>query len=398
MTAATTPSPSKPQPASRLEAAKAIGGLIDAEAAEAERRRTLTTKTVEAMGEAGLFAVALPREVGGDEADFTTQIAVWEEVSRADGSAGWCLMAGATASAFVAAYMEDEAVEEMFGARPWVVHGGQFAPRGMAEITEGGYRVSGQWSFGSGTGHAAYVTGGVMPSRDGNVLMREDGMPEMAVVCVPREQVELLDNWHVMGLQGTGSYDYKLDDVFVPQAYTFPLLTKEPRRGGAIFRMGVLPITAAGHAGFALGVGRRALDEIRELAKAKHRLGASNPVAEQATFQKEYARMEAALRAARLLVIDTFGEALRHAEAGDEVGNQERALLRTATVHATDVAADAAAFAYKAGGSDALRDGSALQRCFRDMHAGTQHLFVDHNIYIQTAQVLLGLAPPALVI
>ena len=376
-----------------LDAARALAPLVEADADAADQQCTLTRRTVDAFVEHGLHAIALPRELGGAEADFDTQIAVYEEISRADGSAGWCLMAGAVSSAFAAAYMGDAAVREMFEGRTGVIHAGQLAPRGMAEREAGGYRVNGQWSFGSGCAHSAYILGSCMEMADGQPLIHEaSGLPEMLVVCLPREKVELLDNWNVMGLRGTGSFDYAIADRHVPAEYTFPLLRAEPRRGGPLYRTGIFVLTAAGHTGFALGVGRRALDEIRSIAAGKQRLG-NALLNSQPTFQRDFARAEAQLRSARFFVLDAFGQALRLVEAGDDLTLESRALVRLATTHATEVAAQAARFAYQAAGSDALRNPSVLQRAFRDLHTGTQHIFVDDKTYTDAAQVLLGIAP-----
>ena len=389
MQAATTST----DPVDWLARARAIAPVLTEEAAAGEEAGTLTRRAVDAIGGAGLFGLALPAGLGGAEADLATQLAVWEEVSRADGSAGWCLMAGATSSAVAGAYCAPDAARQMFEGAEWVVHAGQFAPRGQGVALEGGYRVSGEFSFGSGAGHAAWIAGGFIPLYDGQPRILESGLPEMRVACVPREKVEFRDNWTVMGLQGTGSYDYAIPEQVVPEGFTFPLLDNQVRQGGALFRLGVLTITAAGHAGFALGVGRRALDEITTLARTKQRMGAASPVAESPIFQRELARSEAKLRAARLLVFDAFGVVERAVLAGGEPELEDRALVRTATTWATEVAAEVATFAYRAGGTDPLRSPSALQRAWRDILAGTQHIFVEDKTYTDSAQVWLGIAP-----
>jgi alkylation response protein AidB-like acyl-CoA dehydrogenase len=226
--------------------------------------------------------------------------------------------------------------------------------------------------------------------------MLEIGLPEMRVACLPKSRVVIKGNWHVAGLQGTGSFDYAVPEQLVEEGFTFPLLTAVPKLGGALFRVGVLMITAGGHAGFALGVGRRALDEIEALARTKQRMGAAAPVAESPLFQRELARHEAELRAARLLAFDAFGAIERGALAGDEPSQAQRALVRTATTWVTEVAARAADFAYRFAGTDSLRLPSALQRAWRDIHAGTQHIFVEDRTYVDSGQVFLGIAPPFL--
>lgn len=373
--------------------ARALAPVVEKEAQASEQAGTLTHPVVDALAGAGLFGLALPRALGGAEEGFEAQLGVWEEVSRADGSAGWCLMAGATSSAFAGAFAAPEAARQMFAGRPWVVHAGQFAPRGAGAAVEGGFRVAGEYSFGSGAAHAQWIAGGFIPLYDGQPRIQTTGLPEMRVALLPREKVVFKNNWYVMGLQGTGSFDYAIPEQVVAEGFTFDLFTDEPRQGGDFYRAGVLMITAAGHAGFALGVGRRALDEIRSLALRKQRMGAAAPVAHGSLFQRDFARSEAKLRAARLLVFDAFGAVERAVRAGRRPSPEQRALVRTATTFATEVAAEVADFAYRSAGTDSLRLPSALQRAWRDIRAGTQHVFVEEKTYLDSAAVWLGIAP-----
>ena len=151
-------------------------------------------------------------------------------------------------------------------------------------------------------------------------------------------------------------------------------------------------MTAAGHAAFALGVGRRALDEIRDIATTRQRMGDPTALAGKPTFQKGYIRAEAKLRSARLFVLDSFGDAYRAVQQGDDVTLEQRALLRSATCFATEAAKEATAFAHETAGTVAIRNGTILQRCFRDMHTGSQHVFIGEKVYMDCAQVLLGTA------
>jgi len=376
--------------------ARKLAPVAREEALASERGGTLTERVVRAIGEAGLFGLAVPACLGGAEQGLETQLDVWEVVSCADGSAGWCLMACATASAFAGAFCGPEAAREMFRGGGWVSHAGQFAPRGQGSVTPGGYRVQGDYSFGSGCAHSQWIAAGFVPLRDGAARLLESGLPEMHVAYLPREEVLFRGNWHVAGLQGTGSFDYSVLDKEVPEAFTFPLFVDAPRQGGDLYRLGIFPITAAGHAGFALGVGRRALDEIERLAHQKTRMGAAEPVARSPRFQHELARAEAKLRAARAFVYDAFGDIERGVLAGDAPRLEQRALVRTATTYATEVAAEVADFSYNFAGTDSLRLPSDLQRSWRDIHAATQHVFVDAKTYLDSAQVFLGIAPPHL--
>jgi len=332
----------------------------------------------------------LPRALGGEEPDFAELLETWEELSRADGSAGWTAMANGSGAAAAASYLSDAAVAAVFGDDPAATVGGQFAPRGMGTPTGNGFRVQGEYSFGSGSGHSGYVSAGFMALENGAPRIAPSGLPEMHVGFVPREQVEFRDNWNVMGLAGTGSYDYAVSDVEIPEGFSFPLFTREPRRGSPLFRLGMMPVTAAGHAAWALGVARRALDELTDMASARQRMGDASPLAGKPTFQRDLARAEARLRAARLYVFDAFGALGELAARGDEPSLAQRAEVRLATNEATESMVEVTRTAHAYAGTVAVRDDSALRRAFLDAHTGSQHAFISEKVWTDCGQVLLG--------
>lgn len=372
-----------------LARAEALADLIGSEAERSESEATLSPVVVAALHESGLFGLMVPKELGGEEADLPTVLEVYEAVCRADGSTGWTLLANATTSAFAGAYTGAAAVDAMFDGATTPVAAGQFSPRGTAVRDGDAYTVSGSYSFGSGSAHAAWIGGGALELRDGEFVLSASGMPVIRAYFVPRDQVEFLGNWDVMGLVGTGSYDYEVPEQRVDEAFTFDLVNAEARRGGPVYRLGVLGLTAAGHAAFALGVGRRGMEELTRIVQTKHRLGA-DPLRDQQLFRHDYAMHDAALHAARAFVLESFAVVQDVLEAGDDPSPVQRQRLRQATTYATRVATDAVRFAYTAAGTDALRP-SVLQRCFRDLHAATQHLVVDNNTLTETTRVLLGL-------
>jgi hypothetical protein len=300
-------------------------------------------------------------------------------------------LANATTSAFAGAYTGRAAVDAMFDGARIPVAAGQFSPRGTATRTDdgAGFTVSGRYSFGSGSAHAGWIGGGALELADGELVMAPTGLPFIRAYFVPRDRVTFLGNWDVMGLAGTGSYDYEVPEQTVAEDFTFNLVAAEARRGGPVYRLGVLGLTAAGHAAFALGVGRRGMDELTRIVQTKHRLGA-DPLRDQQLFRHDYAMHDAALLAARAFVFESFAVVQDVLEAGDDPTIEQRQRLRQSATYATRVATDAVRFAYTAAGSDALRPG-VLQRCFRDLHAATQHLVVDNNTLTETTRVLLGL-------
>lgn len=212
--------------------ARTMRDLVRAEAGESERRRTLTDKIVNEMWSTGLMSAFNPTAAGGTEPAFAEMIETWIEMAWQDGSFGWIGIANLPSTFAAATYLPDDGFAEVFSAADnRVTMGGQFFPNGQGSAVDGGYRLSGSWSFGSGTGHAQYIAAGFFPMDDGEMRWIREGVPDMQVAVVPREQITFNDGWFVQGLKGTGSYDYSAEDVFVPQGRTFGLFAREPRRG-----------------------------------------------------------------------------------------------------------------------------------------------------------------------
>jgi alkylation response protein AidB-like acyl-CoA dehydrogenase len=215
----------------------------------------------------------------------------------------------------------------------------------------------------------------------------------MRVAFLPREEVTFTDGWHVQGLKGSGSYDYNVADVFVPECRTMPLFSREPFRGtSAASRMGLMPITAAGHASFALGVAKSMLDDVADLALTKVRMGDDGALANRASFQRGLSHHTAMWKAARLLVLDTFTGAERVVADGGALTPALRADLRVAATYATEASREIVQWAHLAAGTAAIREGSRLERAFRDLYTGTQHVFIGEKTYTDAARIHLGLA------
>lgn len=375
-----------------VEQAHALRDVVRDHAAESEQLRTLAPAIVDAMWSGGLMSAFNPAVAGGSEPAFAEMIETWIEMAWQDGSFGWVGIANFPSSFAAATYLPDDGFAEVFTANDnRVTMGGQFFPNGQGVAVDGGYRLTGAWSFGSGTGHAEYVAAGFLPMVDGEIRWAGEGIPDMQVAVVPRAEVSFKDGWHVQGLRGTGSYDYAIDDVFVPHDRTFALFTRDPKRGSApAGRMGMMPVTAAGHAAWALGVAKSMLDDVAELAATKFRMSDMASLASRPTFQKDLAHHVAAWRAARLLVLDAFGGAEKAVADGAELTPTMRADMRVAAVFATDTARNCAEWAHLAAGTTSIREGSRLERAFRDIYTGTQHAFISEKVAIDAAQVWLG--------
>jgi alkylation response protein AidB-like acyl-CoA dehydrogenase len=373
--------------------ARALRPIIEADAQVGESATTTTARVVDAIAEAGLFWALVPRELGGAECGITEAIGVFDELAYADGSTGWSAMANMTSSCLAAIYTDDDAVKAMFAPGQMGIHAGMLGPVGRATSTADGYIVAGHYQFGSGCSHATWIGAGTLEhDRDGGLVTDGSGIPAMRVAFLRADQVELRGNWDVLGLGGTGSYDYEIDNQFVAAGFTFPLLSAALQRGGDHYNIGLFGLVASGHAGFALGVGRRVLDEILELAATKQRMAHFTTIASDQLFQRDFAIHDAAMRAARAYVFEAFDEAEAVAVSGSTPTPVQQQRLRQATTYATRVAADAARFAYLWAGSNALRNGSVLQRCFRDIHAGTQHIYVDNDTLTAYTQTMTAAA------
>lgn len=370
----------------------AMADVVTAEAGASEQARTLTAPIVDAMWDTGLMTYMNPTPAGGREPGFAEMIDIWQRMAWLDGSFGWIGIANLPSSAAVAAYLPDEGFAEVFGSGDRVTMGGQFAPNGQGVVVEGGYRLSGSWNFGSGTGHSAFVCAGFLPVEDGNFQFDATGQIRLMAAVLPRDEVTFTDGWHVQGLKGTGSYDYNVTDVFVPEHRTFELFCRTPFRGEApTFRMGLMAITAAGHAAWALGVAESMLDDVRDVALSKARMGDMETLAHKPSFQRGYAHHLSMWRAARLLVVDAFTRAESAVAAGEELTPTLRADMRMAATYATEACREVAQWAHLAAGTTAIREGSRFERAFRDLYTGTQHAFISEKTYLESAQVVLGL-------
>lgn len=329
-------------------------------------------------------------QAGGCEPTFTEIIETWIEMAIQDGAMGWIGIANMPSAMAASAYLPEEGFQELFGNPvDRVTVGGQFFPNGSGESIGDGYMLSGSWNFGSGTGHSQYIACGFFPVVNGEAIFE---LTEIRAALVPREQVQFNDGWHVQGLRGTGSYDYSVTEVFVPESRCFPLFTRSPERGTSpLFRMGLMPITAAGHASWALGVSKSMLDDIADLALKKVRMSDMETLALRTTFQRNLAHFTGMWRAAHAGVIDTFGSAEQAVAAGEELTPRMRADMRVAATYATEASREVGQWAHLAAGTTAIRDGSRMERAFRDLYTGTQHAFISEKTYIDAAQIWLGL-------
>jgi len=362
------------------ERAKEIGLLASKHAQHGDEHGQLAEAVVEAMHQHQMFGMWVPRSVrGGSELDPITSLETIANVAYGDPSAGWVMMAAALAVGSGAAYLEDDAVEELFSGDRMPVIAGQGTRPGKAVKHKDGFLLSGSWSFASGIKHGTHIhTLG---------LIEETGEPRIFVL--PVDQVKLIDNWDVMGLRGTGSIDYTIDNAYVPESYTHFAVTEEPKRGGSLYKLGIIGMAAMCHSGWALGLGRRLLDEMCGLLK--ERGGASGPQGSSPSFLEQYAKAEATYRSARAYVMESWRDIMDSLDRNEPVSVRQQTLIRSGMIHVTAASHQVAQFVYQAAGTQGLRAGT-VQRLFRDMHAGTQHIVASPPVYQAVGRELAGLA------
>jgi alkylation response protein AidB-like acyl-CoA dehydrogenase len=245
-------------PSSFIAAAASLAPQILACAEESERSRRLPMSLVEAMAEAGLFRLWIPRSLGGEEADPMTLVRIVEEVSRADGAAGWCVAIGGEYGVF-GGYLQKDAAREIYGSDPHVRTAGAFRPSGNAVVIDGGYRVTGRWPLGSGCQHSAWIVGGCRILDGDQPRLGADGTPVMRILFFPAAACEILDTWHSIGLRGTGSHDYSVTDVFVPAARSLSF-QEPPVEQGPLYAFPTIALFGAVLAAVPLGIARHAID------------------------------------------------------------------------------------------------------------------------------------------
>jgi alkylation response protein AidB-like acyl-CoA dehydrogenase len=373
--------------AALMQAVEQVRDVVMERADEAEELGTLPLPTVEALEAAGLFRLKLPRELGGAEADPVTHLEVVEAVSYIDPSAGWTTMIGSTSIGLLGAYLPDEAIEQIFPGGKIPRAAAVTIPAGKAAPVDGGYNVSGRWPFASGSRHAHWLAGGGRVPSDG------DAPPVYRMFAFPAEAAELQDNWHVSGLQGTGSCDFVLPERFIPAAFAWDFLAGPPHRGGPLYHIRAPGSMANEHAGFALGVARRALDTVVEIGATKRRGYAMkrSSLADRGVFQRMVGENDLRLRAARQLTIDAYERAFETVSAGEKVPPRLQAEMRAVCAFATAVAADVTTDAFRYAGASALYKTSLLQRHLRDINAASQHVTVSDIAYENHGKFILDL-------
>jgi alkylation response protein AidB-like acyl-CoA dehydrogenase len=365
----------------------ALGRLLAAlraRHAEFAANQQISDDVVDMMKAAGVYRALVARRFGGDEASPMEFLRLIETIAMADGSAGWVASFGF--SAIYLSALPIETLEEIYANGPDVVFAGGIYPPQPAANVPGGFSVSGRWAWGSGCTGADLIGVGIKPEDASGATA--PSLPRIAVM--PRARVKLVPNWEVNGLKGTGSHDMVVENVVVPEGWTFT-------RGGAsslttpLYRYPSMALAAQVLAVVALGVARAALDDLTALAGERDSITGAPVLAERAYVQSELAKAEAALRAARAFFFESTQQAYEHILAGDMLDAQERNLLRLSATHAAHTGADVAQTAYKLSGTTGIFRDHPIARRFQDALIVPQHAFLAEGTWQQAGKVFLNM-------
>lgn len=375
-----------------FDKAKGLSNFLSAQSARQEAAGRLSDETLSALRDAGLFGIFLPRNFGGSECWPTEGLAIFEALSYADGSTGWVVMTTQISIATASAYLDPEAAREIFEGKPVPLIAGQGAPNGTAEVERGGLRLTCRGAYGSGLLHSSYFhTGSVVTENGRPRMVPGTQTPDVRIFIVPVEKGELRGNWDVMGLRATGSVDYALTNIHVPEGYTHALQANVARTGGGLYRLGISGFGNLGHSAFALGTARRTLDELKALANREGAKPSNLALGSGEGFQEAFGSAEAQLRAARAFLYEVHGENELTLQRDEPLSTRQITLSRLALNHVTKIGSEICAMAFRFAGGAAIRD-SALQRCVRDMMVGAQHITTTPFVLRECAKELLDQA------
>ncbi len=375
-----------------LERVRALSPQIAAAGEAIERERRVPEPLLGALLDAGLFRMLLPRSIGGAELHPLTFMRVVEAIAATEASPAWNVCQNAVC-AVVAAYLEPQVAHRIWDDPRAILAWGPPDAETRAVAEDGGYRITGNWSFASGGRHANWL-GGYCPiyEADGTPRRAADGAAVRRVMLFPAEKATMTDAWHVVGLRGTASDSFSVTGLFVPHAYSVMRDdVSENREPGWLYCFKTTILFACGFASIALGVARSMVDAFVRLAQEKTPRGYSNPLRENAATQADLAQAEARLRSARIYLRQTLADICEAVQAAHELTVEQRITIRLATTHAIREAREVGDFAYEAAGATAIFTSNPFERRFRDLHTIAQQVQGRKSHYQSVGKFLLGL-------
>ena len=375
---------------SPLDVVRELAPKIRAAADEIEAERELPRPLFEALADAGLFHLALPRALGCPELDLPSYIQVIEELGKVDASTAWTINQGAIFATY-AARMPREIARSIWIDVPRGVVANTPAPTAQAVVVPGGYRVSGRQGFSTGCRHAAWLAAHAQVVENGRLRLEANGQPEARYLFVPVADGELLDTWRVRGMRGTGTHHFAVSDVFVPAERTVLSVTAPLLETGPLYQIPRTLEFASGDAAVALGVARACLDTFFELAGAKTPRAMHGLLRDQPMVQADVGQAEAYLRSGRALLSETVRDTWAAVSPSGTISLDQRAALRIATTHAIRLAVQVVDTVYNAAGATAVYESHLLQRHFQDIHVISQHMQSRRANYELVGRHWLGL-------
>jgi alkylation response protein AidB-like acyl-CoA dehydrogenase len=374
-----------------IERARALAPLITREADEIERTRRLTEPVVSALIENGLYRVLLPQSLGGAEAPPEIFMQMLEEVAKADASTAWCL-GQCSVCAMTAAYLDPDAANQIFNAPPGILAWGAIAHE--VQAVPGGYRANARWDFASGSRQASWLGAHVqIVEADGTRRLKPNGAPEVRTILFPLASATMYDVWDVIGLNGTGTDSYSVDNLFIPEKFT--ALRDDPtalREKGPLYRLTTNMVFGLGFAAVSVGVARATLDAAVDLTRSKTPAGLKK-MQENNAVQGTIGRNEASLRAARAYLYATAAEVWRDLTRTGNFTEEHRAALRLASTWTIHQAASVVDAAYHMAGATAVFSANKFERRFRDMHAIAQQIQARDTHYEDVGKMILTADP-----
>jgi alkylation response protein AidB-like acyl-CoA dehydrogenase len=350
--------------------ARALRGYLREKAAEIDEARRLPADVVARVREAGLFRLTMPKIWGGPEFTTIEQVEVIEELSSANSAVGWCVMIGCD-SGIYSGFLDDDAGRKLYPHLDMATAGWVW-PAGRADRVAGGYRLSGQWMFGSGITHADVVSAGCVVHENGAMARDASGAPNWRIMLAPAADFEIQDTWHTTGLRGTGSNDYRASDLFIPEEYSFSFL--EPaKRDGPLWRRNnaILPKGA----GVPLGVARATIDLFTEMIQGKIDFPSAKLYKNLSRVQSAIADAEMLLGAARSYSFASIERYWKKLEKNEPPTAQERADIWLSNVNVCQSSRQIIRTLFDTvGGSAIYSRKSAFDCALRDAETWCQHI------------------------
>ena len=358
-----------------------IKNLFDKYSKKIESDRRLPDDLVTAVSKTGIFDSMIPLSGGGREWKLPVTLRVIEELSKIDGSIGWMSGVGGAVSGVTTGWLPSNVIRALFGKAPLRLVSASTRPSGIATSVPGGISLSGKWQFASSVSNARLVLGG---------FHLEDEIPKVGLIAIFKpNELEILDTWSVLGMHGTGSHDFVISNLFVPQEHTLDYVDGTPKHDGPLYRMQPRFTLITTIAPLALGMARTATEYFKDFMSKKQDSQTGTPMLDRSTLQERFAKAEIALRSARAFFYDTIDNLWDIIERGDQPTDKEITVGRLAVTNAVTSGTKVIDILYHSAGSSSFYKNNLLERYFRDIHVVAQHGFAtDENLYHLGANLL----------